>query len=74
MIETTITTTTTTTATTTDPKILCSAFRLSKKDKHIFTKKKIKERDTSANSSKYIPPKYICKSTSKNSNKKEKTN
>ena len=63
--------------TTVDPKIICSAVHLSKictkKNRIILLQKRIKERDGSANSSKYIPPKYICKSAS-NSNKKEKTN
>ena len=49
------------TTTTADPKIICSAVHLSKKftqkDTNILLQKKIKERDVSANSSKYIPPK-----------------
>ena len=53
------------TTTATDPKIICSAVHLSKictkKDTNILLQKRIKERDASANSSKYIPPKYICK-------------
>ena len=49
------------TTTTADPKITCSAVHLSKKitqkDANILLQKKIKEKDVSANSSKYIPPK-----------------
>ena len=45
--------------TTTDPKIICSAVHLSK----ICTK--------NANSTKYIPPKYICKLASKQQQKRK---
>ena len=49
----------TTTTSTTDPKIICSAVHLSK----ICTK--------NANSTKYIPPKYICKLASKQQQKRK---
>ena len=49
---------------------MCQKF-CTKKDTNILLQKRIKERDASANSSKYIPPKYICKLVS-NSYKKTK--
>ena len=53
----------------------CICQKIVQKDTKILLQKRIKERDVSVNSTKYIPPKYICKSTSKKKQqKKEKTN
>ena len=49
---------------------ICQKF-VQKKTQTYYYKKRIKERDASANSSKYIPPKYICKLVS---NSYKKTN
>ena len=49
----------------------CICQKIVQKDTNILLQKRIKERDASANSSKYIPPKYICKLVS-NSYKKTK--
>ena len=62
--------------TTADPKIICSAVHLSKnctkKHTNILLQKRIKERNASAYYSKYIPPKYICKSASKQQQEKKR--
>ena len=61
--------------TTTDPKIICSAVHLSKictkKDRNILLQKENQRKRCQWNSSKYIPPKYICKLVS---NSYKKTN